>query len=97
MKLPDLTGGVCLRSDPDLFDSPKRADRDRAVQLCHSCPILNHCREAYLEFERGWSEDLRNGIVAGLNPVERAAIDKKRWPGAKAGNRPYAPRAKASA
>lgn len=99
MKLPDLTGGSCLQpdADPDLFDALTPTQRVAAKRVCGACPILDQCREAYLLFERGWSEYARSGIVAGLTPVERAAIDERRWPGAVAGNRPFAPRAKASA
>lgn len=92
MRYPDLSGGACLDADPDLFHEPRRRQQEAAKRICHSCPILEQCREGFLRFERGWSEHVREGIYGGMTPEERRAVDLRRWPDAKAENRVHAPR-----
>ncbi|WP_262701998.1 MULTISPECIES: WhiB family transcriptional regulator [Streptomyces] len=55
-----------------------------AKDLCSTCPVQAQCLDLAMQTEGGSSAEMRFGVFGGLNPEERAALEKARRPKAKA-------------
>lgn len=61
---------ICRGMDPNLF-MPKRGDHHgvkKAVDLCHTCPVIQQCRDYSFEMEE---EGLLFGVFGGLTQSHR--------------------------
>ncbi|MFJ2719421.1 WhiB family transcriptional regulator [Streptomyces sp. NPDC087437] len=63
----------CRAVDPEIFFTA--AEEREARQLCAACPVLGNCHTWVMQAERGQALSLREGIVAGLTPEQRLALD----------------------
>ncbi|WP_228975014.1 WhiB family transcriptional regulator [Streptomyces sp. DH12] len=68
---------ACRDVDPDLFfptgtTGPAIAQAEEARSVCHSCPVMQTCRQ--------WALDTRleEGVAGGLTEGERRSIHRKR-------------------
>lgn len=74
----DMSRAACTQADDYAFHTPSNADI--AKRICSGCPIVEGCREAALELEKGWGENVRASVFGGMTPAERFAEDRRRWP-----------------
>ncbi|MEU9733962.1 WhiB family transcriptional regulator [Streptomyces sp. NPDC048002] len=65
---------ACGQRDADLWFS--RRSSSAAVAICAACPVLDACRAAVLQRERGLPRCRRQGVVAGLTGPQRHALDR---------------------
>jgi WhiB family redox-sensing transcriptional regulator len=66
-----MKDAACRGMDPDLF-MPQRGkinDVNAAVAVCHTCPVINECRE--------YGRHERFGIWGGLSGRERRALNAR--------------------
>jgi hypothetical protein len=67
--MPDMSRAACAASpQPDLWTSPARGDRQAAITICRSCPVLEACA--------GWCLSLPNSdsaVWGALTAPERIA------------------------
>lgn len=67
--------------DPDLWfpssyiGGPANRQLHEARAECLSCPVRQACLDEAMRKERGLSADGRHGVVGGLTPAERFALD----------------------
>lgn len=69
---PDLSAGLCIQANPDLFHPLHGQSSKKAKALCECCPVLAECRDyavSHLEL---------TGIWGGTSHRERYALAKKR-------------------
>jgi WhiB family redox-sensing transcriptional regulator len=72
----DLSRGACIGEDPELFfpvgkTGPSRPQVDRAKQVCHHCPVQQHCLDVAL----GRSGPVQEyGVWGGMGEDERRAL-----------------------
>lgn len=70
---PNLEGAACTGMAP-LFDARGKHERlldaedrhDKAIAICHTCPVLRRCGRALLDLPLGQ----REGIWAGVNATQ---------------------------
>lgn len=63
--MPDLSAGVCVGMDTNLFFSDRSADIQAAKAVCAECPVVRLCG--------AWAaQNTSCGIFGGLTPRERA-------------------------
>ena len=70
----------CLGHDPEIW-YPHTTDHITAIQavvICSSCPVRDACLEDALDQEAGIKADGRDGIRAGLSPLDRYNIYRAR-------------------
>ena len=65
---------ACIGTDPDLFFSESLADCRQAQAICHTCPLIDACRDHAVQHERfgvwgGLSEKQRRTLRRGLEVV----------------------------
>ena len=67
---------ACRGVDPDIFFPSKgnTAEVRRAKSFCRSCPVVDECLDAWLDysFAKDWRDDA--GIVGNTTPNERRAV-----------------------
>lgn len=64
---------ACRSVEPDLFFHPDKSVATRSAKaVCHTCPVLEPCREWALQVR------LPIGVAGALTPPEREAILKER-------------------
>ncbi|MFJ2477072.1 WhiB family transcriptional regulator [Streptomyces sp. NPDC087659] len=68
-----MAQGACVEEDPEMFFAA--AYEAEAKSMCARCPVLNECHVWIMQAEHNRAEDYRDGIVAGLTPTQRAALD----------------------
>ncbi|MER6673683.1 WhiB family transcriptional regulator [Streptomyces sp. NPDC000983] len=68
------SSAACGQRDAELWFS--RRSSSAAVAICASCPVLDACRAAVLQRERGLPRCRRQGVVAGLTGAQRHALDR---------------------
>ncbi|MFE9259120.1 WhiB family transcriptional regulator [Streptomyces sp. NPDC006879] len=66
---------ACASEDPEVFF--ETTEESAAKQICRRCPVLNDCWGQVMTAEAGQRWEHRSGVVAGMNPVERALLDPK--------------------
>ncbi|MFF3939823.1 WhiB family transcriptional regulator [Streptomyces phaeofaciens] len=66
---------ACRHQDGDLWFS--RRSWSRAMAICAACPVLDHCRDAVLQREKGLPRCRRNGVIAGLTGPQRYALESR--------------------
>lgn len=71
---------ACTTRDPETFfpDLASHVYHDTvtlARKICKGCPVNGACRDDALDAERGLPRGDRHGILAGLTPAERYALD----------------------
>lgn len=71
--------GNCNSLDPEYFfhpegerGGPRRRRIERAKQICHSCPVIEECREYALNHNEPY------GVWGGLSEEERGQILQNR-------------------
>jgi hypothetical protein len=71
----------CLGRDPEIWypHTTDQATAIQAVMICSSCPVREACLEDALDQEAGAKPDGRNGIRAGLSPLDRYNIHRARY------------------
>ncbi|AZQ37766.1 hypothetical protein EJ357_33470 [Streptomyces cyaneochromogenes] len=65
---------ACRQRDADLWFS--RRSWAAAVEICASCPVLDPCRAAVLQREKGLPRCRRQGVIAGLTGPQRHALER---------------------
>ncbi|MGW1612411.1 WhiB family transcriptional regulator [Streptomyces sp. NPDC002285] len=65
---------ACGERDADLWFS--RSSWPTAVAICTACPVLDPCRAAVLQRERGLPRCRRQGVVAGLTGPQRHDLER---------------------
>ncbi|WP_405589803.1 WhiB family transcriptional regulator [Streptomyces sp. NBC_01092] len=65
---------ACRERDADLWFS--RRSRPTAVAICAACPVLDPCRAAVLQREKGLPRCRRQGVVAGLTGPQRHDLER---------------------
>ncbi|WP_367047446.1 WhiB family transcriptional regulator [Streptomyces sp. Je 1-332] len=76
-----MTGALCARADPDLFFAvgtagPTLREELAAKRICVRCPVLRPCLAWALDSGQA------HGVWGGTNAEERAALRRRRGPGA---------------
>ncbi|MER7572738.1 WhiB family transcriptional regulator [Streptomyces sp. NPDC126514] len=66
---------ACRQRDADLWFG--RRTSATAVAICAACPVLDPCRTAVLQRERGLPRCRRQGVVAGLTGAQRHAMEHR--------------------
>ncbi|MFF8412890.1 WhiB family transcriptional regulator [Streptomyces omiyaensis] len=67
-----LDRGRC-RDFPKAFNALENVPAAKAI--CRTCPVLEQCSEWIRRVETGNSTSQREGVIAGLTPVERTRLD----------------------
>lgn len=70
---------ACRGMHPDVFHPPEKSPEhfvEYAKRICQRCPVLQECRDWYLEHERGRPV----GVAGGMSPEERKAARKASTP-----------------
>ncbi|MFG1671032.1 WhiB family transcriptional regulator [Streptomyces sp. Y7] len=65
---------ACGKRDADLWFS--RDSWPTAVAICAACPVLDPCRAAVLQREKGLPRCRRQGVVAGLTGPQRHDLER---------------------
>ncbi|MFJ8633051.1 WhiB family transcriptional regulator [Streptomyces sp. NPDC093568] len=65
---------ACGERDADLWFS--RSSWPTAVAICAACPVLDPCRAAVLQREKGLPRCRRQGVVAGLTGAQRHDLER---------------------
>ncbi|MEV0176858.1 WhiB family transcriptional regulator [Streptomyces sp. NPDC050803] len=66
---------ACAQWDADLWFSSQALTT--AVAICAACPVLDACRDAVLQREKGLPKCRRQGVVAGLTGAQRHALERR--------------------
>jgi WhiB family redox-sensing transcriptional regulator len=68
----DRARAACRDTDPQLFYSDNKGDKQDAKAICRGCDIRNECLEYALGFDDRW------GVWGGLEAGERWELLKRR-------------------
>lgn len=68
---------VCSLAPELWFAQTGSIDDQEARRNCRACPARDACLDLALTAEQGLTAQMRFGVYGGLDPRQRAAIDRK--------------------